>query len=126
VQFIMKDSDSYSPDVTVEQYNQSLIEGLTTTMLNNRLREMINSNNPPFTFGSVYHGGTYARTKEAFQGFAMTKEGDQINALKVLLEEVERAKRFGFTQTELERAKSQMLSNLERSYNNRDKTESDM
>lgn len=126
VQFIMKDSEAYKPDVTIEQYNQSLIEGLTTTMLNNRLRELINSTNPPFTFGSVYHGGTYARSKEAFQGFAMTKDGDQLNALKVLLEEVERAKRFGFTQTELDRARSQMLSNLERSYNNRDKTESDM
>ncbi len=125
VQFIMKDKDSYKPDVTVEQYNQSIIESLASTMLNNRLRELVNSNNPPFTFGSVYHGGTYARTKEAFQGFAMTKDGEQINALKVLLEETERAKRFGFTQGELDRAKSQLLSNLERSYNNRDKTESD-
>ncbi|MBO6183761.1 MAG: insulinase family protein [Chryseobacterium sp.] len=126
VQFIMKDADSYTPDVTVEQYNQSLIENLSTQMLNNRLRELVNSNNPPFTFGSVYHGGTYARTKEAFQGFAMVKEGNQINALKVLLEETERAKRFGFTQSELDRAKSQIMSNMESSYNNRDKTESDM
>lgn len=126
VQFIMKDAEAYKPDVTIEQYNQSIVEGLSTTMLNNRLKELINSTNPPFTFGSVYHGGTYARSKEAFQGFAMVKEGNQLNALKVLLEEVERAKRFGFTQSELDRAKSQMLSNLERSYNNRDKTESDM
>lgn len=126
VQFIMKDSEAYHPDVTVEQYNQSMIEDLTSTMLNNRLRELVNSTNPPFTYGSVYHGGTYARSKEAFQGFAMVKDGGQMNALKVLLEETERAKRFGFTQTELDRAKSQVLSNLERSYNNRDKTESDM
>lgn len=126
VQFVMKDSEAYTPDVTVEQYNQSLVENLATTMLNNRLRELMNSNNPPFTFGSVYHGGSYARTKEAFQGFAMVKEGNQLSALNVLLEETERAKRFGFTQSELDRAKSQVLSNLERSYNNRDKTESDM
>lgn len=126
VQFVMKDSEAYTPDVTVEQYNQSLIENVATTMLNNRLRELVNSNNPPFTFGSVYHGGSYARSKEAFQGFAMVKEGNQLNALKVLLEETERAKRFGFTQSELDRAKSQVISNLERSYNNRDKTESDM
>ena len=126
VQFIMKDSDAYTPDVTVEQYNQSLIENIATTMLNNRLRELVNSNNPPFTFGSVYHGGTYARTKEAFQGFAMVKDGNQLSALNVLLEETERAKRFGFTQGELDRAKAQILSNMENSYNNRDKTESDM
>ncbi|SMP32253.1 M16 family metallopeptidase [Chryseobacterium profundimaris] len=126
VQFIMKDSEAYQPDVTVEQYNQSIIENLTSAMLNNRLRELVNSTNPPFTYGSVYHGGTYARSKEGFQGFAMVKDGGQLSALKVLLEETERAKRFGFTQTELDRAKAQILSNLERSYNNRDKTESDM
>lgn len=125
VQFIMKDADAYQPDVTVEQYNQSLIEQITSTMLNNRLGELVNSNNPPFTYGSVYHGGTYARSKEAFQGFAMVKDGNQLSALKVLLEEVERAKRFGFTQTELDRAKAQVMSNIERTYNNRDKTESD-
>ncbi len=125
VQFIMKDADAYQPDVTVEQYNQSLVEQITSTMLNNRLGELVNSNNPPFTYGSVYHGGTYARSKEAFQGFAMVKDGNQLSALKVLLEEVERAKRFGFTQTELDRAKAQVMSNIERTYNNREKTESD-
>jgi zinc protease len=56
---------------------------------------LVNSNNPPFTYGYVYHGGTYARSKEAFQGMAMVKDGNQLNALKVLLEETERAKRFG-------------------------------
>ncbi|GAA4150917.1 insulinase family protein [Chryseobacterium ginsenosidimutans] len=126
VQFTMKDSEAYQPDVTVEQYNQTIIENLTSTMLNNRFSELVNSTNPPFTYGSVYHGGTYARSKEAFQGFAMVKDGNQLSALKVLLEETERAKRFGFTQTELDRAKAQVLSNIERTYNNRDKTESDI
>lgn len=125
IQFIMKDKDAYTPDITVEQYNKSIVEGLTSQMINNRLRELINSNTPPFTFGSVYHGGTFSRTKEAFQGYALTKEGDQLNALKVLLEETERAKKFGFTKEELERAKAQTLSRMETSYKNRDKTESD-
>lgn len=126
VQFMMKDTESYQPDVTIEQYNQSIVENVATTMLNNRLRELVNSTTPPFTFGSVYHGGVVGRTKEAFQGFAMVKEGNQIKALNVLLEETERAKRFGFTQGELDRAKSQIISGMESMYNNRDKTESDM
>ena len=108
VRFIIKDKETYKPDVTIEQYNQSLIENIAAAMLNNRLRELVNSTNPPFTYGSVYHGGTYARSKEAFQGFAMTKEGGQVNALKVLLEEVERAKRFGFTQSELDQPKHRL------------------
>ncbi|MBP7173847.1 MAG: insulinase family protein [Cloacibacterium sp.] len=126
VQLVYKDLANFKPDTTVEEYNQNIVKNLFTTMLNNRLKELINSNNPPFTFGSTYHGGTYARSKEAFQSFAMTKEGGQLNALKVLMEETERAKRFGFTQGELDRAKAEMLSNLEKSYSNKDKTESEM
>ncbi|WP_288443474.1 insulinase family protein [uncultured Chryseobacterium sp.] len=124
VQFIIKDSEVYQPDITVQQYDQSVAESLVNMMLNSRLAELVNSVNPPFTYGSVYHGGTFARNKEAFQGSAATKDGDQLNGLKVLLEEVERAKRFGFTQSELDRAKDQMLSSYEWAYNNKDKNQS--
>ncbi|WP_276835823.1 M16 family metallopeptidase [Chryseobacterium cucumeris] len=124
VQFIIKDSEVYQPDITVQQYDQSVAESLVNMMLNSRLAELVNSVNPPFTYGSVYHGGTFARNKEAFQGSAATKDGDQLNGLKVLLEEVERAKRFGFTQYELDRAKDQMLSSYEWAYNNKDKNQS--
>ncbi|MDO5615323.1 MAG: insulinase family protein [Cruoricaptor ignavus] len=123
VQFLMKDNGVAKADITVADYNKSVVENLVSIMLNNRFQELVNSNNPPFTYGSASHGNLL-RTKDAFTGFALTKDGGQIAALKVLLEEVERAKRFGFTQEELERAKSQLLSNLETSYNNRDKTES--
>ncbi len=124
VQFVMKDTQNYTPDVTVADYNKSIVDNVVFTMINNRFNDLVESNNPPFTFGYVYHGGTWGRTKEAFQGMAMTKDGGQMDALKVLMEEVERAKRFGFTQSELERAKTEILSGYEDSYNNRDKTES--
>ncbi|MEN5306359.1 insulinase family protein [Chryseobacterium cucumeris] len=124
VQFIIKDSEVYQPDITVQQYDHSVAESLVNMMLNSRLAELVNSVNPPFTYGSVYHVGTFARSKEAFQGSAATKDGDQLNGLKVLLEEVERAKRFGFTQSELDRAKDQMLSSYEWAYNNKDKNQS--
>ncbi|WP_288436497.1 insulinase family protein [uncultured Chryseobacterium sp.] len=124
VLFAIKDSELYQPDLTVQQYDESIVEGLMNMMLNSRLAELVNAANPPFTYGSVYHGGTYVRTKEAFQASATTKDGDQLNALKVLLEEVERAKRFGFTQSELDRAKEQMLSSYEWAYNNREKNQS--
>ncbi|WP_312343874.1 M16 family metallopeptidase [Chryseobacterium binzhouense] len=124
VQFVMKDTENYTPDLTVEDFNKSILDNVVTTMINNRYNDMVESNNPPFTFGYVYHGGSWGRTKEAFQGYAMTKEGGQLEALKVLLEEVERSNRFGFTASELERAKTELLSGYEESYNNRDKTES--
>ena len=122
-QFYIKDDGPAKPDVTVNDYQKSMVEQLAATIVNNRLQELTNSEKPPFIFGYVSHSN-FLRTKDAFQAYAMTKEGEQKNALKVLLEEVERAKRFGFSQNELDRAKSETLSNLEKSYNNRDKTES--
>uniref|UniRef100_UPI00404A8F4D M16 family metallopeptidase n=1 Tax=Flavobacterium sp. TaxID=239 RepID=UPI00404A8F4D len=125
VQLLYKDYSEPKKTVTVKDYRDDLIEDLFTTMLNNRLEEKQNSATPPFTFGYTYHGGTWARTKEAFQSFAMVAQDKQLDALKVLIEENERAKKFGFTQGELERAKTQYLNQTERSYNESDKTESE-
>ncbi|MBP7931455.1 MAG: insulinase family protein, partial [Chitinophagaceae bacterium] len=49
---------------------------------------------------------------------------DVMVGINAALEEVERVKRFGFSDAELERAKKNALSGFERSWNNRDKTES--
>lgn len=124
VKFMIKDTEDYTPSTTIEQYDKNIVKNMVNIMLNNRLGELVNSTNPPFSSGTVFHGATYANTKDAFQGGAVTKEGDQLNALKTLLEEVERAKRFGFTSSELDRAKTLILSSVEWAYNNRDKYQS--
>src|SRR5436190_659813 len=51
------------------------------------------------------------------------KETKQLEALKTLVTEKERVKKYGFTQGELDRAKSQVISYMESTYNERDKTE---
>lgn len=124
VQLYYKDKDEPKPTVTIGDYKANLIKGLFSNMLNNRLRELTNSPAPPFTYGYSYHGSTWARTKEAFQSFAMTPEDKQLSALNVLAIENERVRKYGFTQSELDRAKTQYLASMERSYNDRDKTES--
>lgn len=124
VQVLFKDSENYAPDTTIKEYRQSVVEGLFSQMINNRLDEMRNSANPPFVYGFSYHGGTYARSKEAYQSFAMTSESGQLNALKTLLEENERVRKFGFFEGEFERAKKDVLANLEKSFKDKDKTES--
>ncbi|WP_051197423.1 M16 family metallopeptidase [Flavobacterium soli] len=126
VQLIYKDYNEPKKTVTVADYRADLVEGIFTTMLNNRLDELTNSPTPPFTFGYSYHGGTWARTKEAYQSFAMTQEDKQLDALKVLVTENERAKKYGFTQSELDRAKSDYLAQYEKAYNDRDKSNSEM
>lgn len=124
VQLLYKDLGEPKPKVTESDYKEFLIQNLFAGLINNRLEELTNSANPPFTYGVSYHGGTWARTKEAFQSVAMTKEGKQLDALKVLMEESERARKFGFNQSELDRAKAELISNYDNTYNNRDKRES--
>ena len=125
VQLVYKDYDTPKPVVNVNDFRKSLVEGLYSTMINNRLNELTNSPTPPFTYGYSYHGGTWARTKEAYQSFAMSQEDKQLEALKVLVTENERAKKFGFTPGELDRAKSEFLAGFETVYNDREKRNSE-
>lgn len=125
VRLIYKDYGDPKVIKTVGDFKDYMEKGLFSIMLNNRLNELTNSPNPPFTFGYTYHGGTWARTKEAYQSFAMTQEDKQLDALKVLVEESQRVKKYGFTQGELDRAKAELMAMLESSYNDRDKTESE-
>ncbi|WP_310380649.1 insulinase family protein [Flavobacterium sp.] len=125
IQLLYKDYDLPKPTVTIGDYKKDLVEGLFTTMLNNRLNELTNSATPPFTYGFSFHSGTYARSKEAYQSFAMVQEDKQLSALKVLVTENERAKKFGFTQSELDRAKSEYSAQYESAFKDKDKTESD-
>lgn len=111
------------PTVTVEDYRNNILRGLFTRMFNQRLQELTQKENPPFNFGGSGFG-SYARGYDAFSVYAGVGTGDVKKATQVLLEEIERVKRFGFTATELERSKKTTLSNYERAYNNRDKTES--
>ena len=50
---------------------------------------------------------------------------DVQKGIDAALTEIERLKRYGFTLAELERAKKNFLSNYEKTWNNRDKTESE-
>ncbi|WP_121666095.1 M16 family metallopeptidase [Mesonia aquimarina] len=124
VQVMFKDETNAEADTTLEEYRKSMVESLFSQMINNRLDELRNSPNPPFVYGASYHGGTWARTKEAYQSFAMTDASKQLEALEALLKENERVERYGFYKGELKRAKSDILARLEKSFNNRNKRES--
>ena len=124
VQVMFKDEENSKPDKTLKDYRESMVEGLFSQMINNRLNELTNSPNPPFVYGFTYHGGTYAKTKDAFQSFAMTSESGQLKALETLLEENERVKQHGFFEGEFERAKKDIIARMEKSFKDKDKMES--
>lgn len=124
VMVMYKDDEKDTPTKNIGDARENLLRGLFSSMLNNRLREKSNENNPPYTYAYSYYGDSYAKDYKAFQSFAMTAEDKQLEALKVIMEENARAKKFGFSPSELARAKEQILSSVESAYNERDKKRS--
>ncbi len=77
----------------------------------------------PFVY--AYAGfDSYAKGYESFNTTVSTGTNDIRKGIDAVTEEIERLKRFGFTESELERAKKNMTSSYERMWNNRDKNES--
>jgi zinc protease len=117
----------YKKDVqeegTEEAYRRSLVEALYSRMFNQRLDELRQQPDPPFLFAFTGQG-RFVRTKEVYLLTAAVKDNQIESGLETLLTEAARIKQHGFTQSELEREKLEMLRGMERAYNERDKTES--
>ena len=124
VQIVYKDQGLPKKKTTQGDLKEELVDNLFSQMLNERLSQRAQDKVPPFIYGYSYHGQLWARTKEAFQAVAMSKDNEQLNALQALALENERVKKHGFTQEELERAKSEFMVYAEKQYAERDKQNS--
>ena len=102
-----------------DEYIESMRRSLFASMLNQRLGELTQEADPPF-IGAGGRDGSLVRTKGAFSLNAGAKDGEYLRALRVILEEAERIRRFGFTKTEFDRARTSRLRRMEVSYNERD------
>ncbi|GAB4327151.1 MAG: insulinase family protein [Calditrichia bacterium] len=111
------------PEKNTADFRRHLLQSLFTQMMNQRLQELTRQANPPFIFGSV-NAGSFVRTKDVTVLSAMVKDGEYLLALKTILTEIERARKFGFTPGELERQKQEMLRYYEQKFKERTKTES--
>jgi zinc protease len=105
-------------------FKQKLTAELFTSMLNNRFNEISQKPESPYIYASAYYGQFLSRDKDAYMVNATAKENQIDKSLVVLLAENERVKRFGFTKTEFERQKEEMLSQYEKASKEFDKTES--
>ena len=105
---------------------QDYVFDVTSSMLNARLTEMTQEAECPFV--QAFGGNEQyllSKTKESFSLVGVPKEGKDMETLAALIREAKRARDFGFTATEYERAKSNYLANLEKAYTNRDKRKND-
>ncbi len=108
---------------TLKDYRESLVDNLYNSMMNQRLNEIAQKPNPPFIMARSGKG-RFVRSKEVYYLGGMVKNGGSAKGLEAMLTEAERVKQFGFTQTEFDREKENMIRNYEKAFNERDKTES--
>ncbi|GAB6278788.1 MAG: insulinase family protein [Lentimicrobium sp.] len=107
-----------------EYLRQQLVTQLFNQMMNARLSEIQRQADPPFIYAyDVYTN--LVRSKDAYLAVAITKSGEAMRALEALLTENERVLRYGFTEGELERAKSELLKQRENAFNERNKRRSE-
>ena len=113
-----------SPTRTVADYRRDLIERLYLSMLNDRFTEITQKPDAPFLGASASKDAFFARNTEAFTLGAAVKDGGIEAGTQALLVEAKRVDEHGFLQTELDRARQNLLRSYERSYAERDKTQS--
>lgn len=112
-----------TPSTTLGSYKQDIIKQLFSGLINRRLAELTQKENPPFLAAGMGFSNL-ARGYEQPYLSVIAGESNAQRALEAALEEVEKVKRFGFTEAELDRIKKTTLSSVERQYNERDKSES--
>lgn len=96
---------------------------LFNSMINSRIGELTQKADPPFLFGQS-NFGSFLADLDAFTSVAVAKPGELEKAVKAVVAENERARQFGFTTSEFERAKSAVLNNIETQWKEKDKTRS--
>ena len=107
---------------TPQYYAIQYLSTIATSIVNMRLHEKGLNPKAPFTGASVYEGDyEVSKTKDAFSISITPREGEWEAAIDTVVAEVMRAYTYGFTQTEYDRMRSEMMSQLESEYQNRDK-----
>ncbi len=109
---------------TLGDMRDSYITLLYNSMMRTRISELLQKGTPPFIMGQSAYG-SFVRAYDAYTINVVANPNQEGLALEAILKENERVKRFGFTATELERAKTNFLSQIESAYKQKDKISND-
>ena len=109
---------------TVPGIATQLMVNIANNMLNQRLDELALDPNVPFIQAGVSDGDfILSKVTKAYNTNIVPKEGKIDEAVRMVMAEVYRAAKFGFTASEYARAKAETVSLIESAYQNRDKRE---
>ncbi len=108
---------------TVADYRHEMVKGLYTTMLNNRLFELLQNADPPYLYAvsgesRIVHGASFYTVD------VVVKNAGLPLGLSAAIREIERVRRFGFTETELAREKKSTMRGMEQAWREMDKRKS--
>jgi len=112
-------------NTTTTTYRQNLVEQLFGSMFNDRFSEITQKPNPPF-INAFANQGDLVRSAESFSLTAIVADNGIQRGLGALLTEGERVKKFGFLQSELDRAKKDLQRGVEQAHAEREKTNSNV
>ena len=106
-------------------YMTDLIQSIISEGINMRVAEIEQKADAPFLYAGVDFGNyIIATTKDAFTLSIAFKEGEWKQGLHALMGVVKSVQDHGFTPSEIERVKAELLASYENSYNERDKRKS--
>ncbi len=109
---------------TTKDLRDNMIRSLFNQMMNARFTELTKQGNPPFIQGGANISGFLAGLDIA-SAYVVAKPGELENGFKAVYTETEKVKKFGFTQTELDRSKLSYMTAQENAFKEKDKTKSD-
>jgi len=107
----------------VSYYREEYLQNLYATMVNARLGEESMKPDPAFAQAGMFYTNL-VRTKDAHISIAVSSKDKIMDGTKAIMVEAERVKRYGFQQSELDRAKKELAAAIEKGYNERNKRES--
>jgi len=108
----------------INDYREMMMSEIFSGMINARLQELAVKPDAPFIMATTNYGDFLTRTQDAFLGYAMAKENLIDVSFDVLMTEIERVRRFGFVDSELERQKRILLAKYDKQAKEHDRIES--
>ncbi|WP_430972243.1 M16 family metallopeptidase [Sunxiuqinia rutila] len=118
------DENKDGQEKTYADLRDAYITSLYNSMTSMRIQELLQTGTPPFVSGATRRGGL-VRGYDAYSISVTANSNEEAKALEAIMTETERVKRYGFVESELERAKTNFLTRFENQYNERDKISND-
>jgi zinc protease len=109
---------------TQDNFRNTIANNLYNQMIGSRLQEATKKPNAPFVY-AIMNYSPFMANLDAFVNVVLPKSADGLEAaVKGIIDEQNRLKKFGFTQGELDRAKKDFFESTEKAYKEKDKTQS--